>query len=70
MNLPTPPTPLDTDLRSQWLLDPRVAFLNHGSFGAVPRAVMDEQDRWRRRIEAEPVEVIARRGPALLRLLP
>jgi isopenicillin-N epimerase len=38
-----------------WSLDPEVVFLNHGSFGAAPTAVLDEQDRIRRRIEREPL---------------
>ena len=41
-------------------------FLNHGSFGAVPRVVFDEQTEWRRRIEAAPVEVISRRRLGLI----
>jgi isopenicillin-N epimerase len=40
--------------RSEWLLDPDVTFLNHGSFGATPRAVMAEQARWRDRMERHP----------------
>lgn len=66
MNPPHPPVPLRAGLKSEWLLDEGVAFLNHGSFGACPRAVLEEQADWRRRIEAEPIEVIARRGPELL----
>ena len=61
-----PPAPLRPGLKSEWLLDSRIAFLNHGSFGAVPRCVFDEQTEWRRRIEAEPVELIARRRIELL----
>lgn len=38
-----------------------VAFLNHGSFGAVPRAVFEAQSEWRVRLEAEPVEILGRR---------
>ena len=48
------------------MLDPGVAFLNHGSFGATPRCVFEEQNEWRRRIEAEPVEIISRRRAQLL----
>jgi isopenicillin-N epimerase len=48
------------------MLKDGVAFLNHGSFGAVPRAVYEEQDRWRRRIEAEPIELLGRRCHDLL----
>lgn len=39
----------------KWLLDPAIRHLNHGSFGAVPEAVVREQDRLRREAEANPV---------------
>jgi isopenicillin-N epimerase len=42
-------------LAALWDLDPRVAMLNHGSFGACPRAVLDAQARFRRQMEREPV---------------
>jgi len=42
-------------LAGHWLLDPDVVFLNHGSFGATPKAVLDEQTRIRERIEREPL---------------
>jgi len=61
-----PPAPLRANLRSEWMLDERVAFLNHGSFGALPRCVFDEQTEWRRRIEAEPVEILSRRREELI----
>jgi isopenicillin-N epimerase len=61
-----PPAPLRPNLRSQWRLHPDVAFLNHGSFGATPRIVLEEQTRWRERIEAEPVELIGRQRPELI----
>lgn len=54
-------------LRSDFLLDPSVTFLNHGSFGATPRPVFDSYQHWQRELEYEPVEFIGRRGPALLR---
>lgn len=52
--------------RSLWMLKDGIAFLNHGSYGAVPRCVLDEQNDWRRRIEAEPVEILGRRCRDLL----
>jgi isopenicillin-N epimerase len=38
-----------------WRLDPDIDFLNHGSFGACPVVVQDEQSRWRQLIERDPV---------------
>src|SRR3954447_2180623 len=61
-----PPAPLGEDLHLQWMLHEDVSFLNHGSFGAVPRSVLAEQDRWRRRLEAEPVELLGQRQAELI----
>ena len=55
-----------TDLRAHWGLDPAVVFLNHGSFGACPKAVLAAQHRWRERMEAEPVTFFLRDLPELL----
>ena len=38
-----------------WPLDPDVAFLNHGSFGACPKAVLAYQQRLRDELEQQPV---------------
>ncbi|MEO6741063.1 MAG: aminotransferase class V-fold PLP-dependent enzyme [Chthoniobacteraceae bacterium] len=47
-------------LRSHWLLEDGLAFLNHGSFGACPRVVMDEQSRLRAEMERNPVRFLWR----------
>ena len=48
-------------LRELFLLDPEVTFLNHGSFGACPRPVMAEYQRWQMELERRPVEFLDRR---------
>jgi len=54
------------DLHQQFLLNPEIIFLNHGSFGATPRPVFDAYQSWQRELEAQPVEFLGRRAPDLL----
>ena len=61
MNLPAP-----SALAVHWALDPRVVQLNHGSFGATPRLVLERQHRLRLELEADPTGFFLRRLPALL----
>lgn len=49
-----------------WPLDPAVDYLNHGSFGACPRAILERQSELRLRLEREPVDFLVRALPSLL----
>lgn len=53
-------------LADQYLLDPAVAYLNHGSFGACPKPVFEQYQHWQRELEANPVHFIGRRLPKLI----
>lgn len=53
-------------LKQHFLLNPDVVFLNHGSFGACPKPVFDEYQRWQLDMERQPVEFLGRRITALL----
>jgi isopenicillin-N epimerase len=55
-----------TDLRAEFLLDGSVTFLNHGSFGACPRAVFEHYQEWQLELERQPVLFLARRLDDLL----
>lgn len=51
---------LPADLEAFWALDPAVTYLNHGSFGACPRPVLDAQSELRARLERQPVRFFLR----------
>jgi isopenicillin-N epimerase len=48
-----------------WTLDPAVDYLNHGSFGACPTAVLEKQSELRARLEREPMDFLVRHAPGL-----
>jgi isopenicillin-N epimerase len=48
------------------MLDPEIVFLNHGSFGAVPRPVFEAYQAWQLKLERQPVEFLDRRAPELI----
>jgi isopenicillin-N epimerase len=47
-------------LRDRWLLDPDVTYLNHGTVGATPRAVLTAQQALRDEMERQPSRFMLR----------
>jgi isopenicillin-N epimerase len=58
--------PSPAELKSHWGLDPEVAYLNHGSFGACPKAVLAELHRMQIELEREPVTFLSREASGRL----
>ena len=48
-------------MKSQFLLDNNITFLNHGSFGACPKPVFEEYQRLQLELEHEPVHFIQKK---------
>ena len=53
-------------IRDEFLLDPDVVFLNHGSFGACPRDVFARYQELQLELERQPVAFLGRRLDGLL----
>lgn len=53
--------------KSQFLLDKNITFLNHGSFGACPKPIFDEYQRFQLELENEPVHFIQKKLPVYLK---
>ncbi len=60
-----PVAPFDDDApyaryRDDWSLDPRVSYLNHGSFGPPPREVLAARQEWLEKLAANPMQFYVR----------
>jgi len=53
-------------LKNQFLFNPKIHFLNHGSFGATPKQVFRDYQHWQRQLEYQPVEFLGRHAQALM----
>lgn len=54
-------------MKSKFLLDPTITFLNHGSFGATPQSVFEAKVNLQRELEADPVHFIQKKLPVYLK---
>ncbi len=52
--------------KEHFLIDPEVIFLNHGSFGATPKAIFKEYQAWQYELEKQPVQFLGRKITPLL----
>ncbi len=54
-------------LHSQFLLNPNITYLNFGSFGACPKPIFEDYQKWQLKIETEPVQFMTVNGPRHLK---
>ncbi|MEP6584353.1 MAG: aminotransferase class V-fold PLP-dependent enzyme [Ginsengibacter sp.] len=50
-------------MKSQFLLNPDITYLNFGSFGACPKPIFEDYQKWQLELETEPVQFITVKGP-------
>ena len=46
-------------MKQEFLLDPNIIYLNHGSYGATPRGLLQHQRDWQDQMEREPVQFMS-----------
>lgn len=54
-------------LKSQFLLNPEITYLNFGSFGACPKPIFEAYQGFQLELEREPVQFMINRGQVLLK---
>ena len=52
-----------------WSLDPNVLHINHGSFGACPSHILEQQTQLRRQMESNTLRFFEQELPELLSLI-
>ena len=55
-------------MKSQFLLDPEITFLNHGSFGACPKTIFENYQYLQLELENEPVQFIQKKANQYLKV--
>jgi isopenicillin-N epimerase len=54
-------------IKPLFLLNPDIIFLNFGSFGACPRPIFEDYQKWQLELESEPVQFIVNKGLVYLK---
>jgi isopenicillin-N epimerase len=54
-------------MKSLFLLDSEITFLNHGSFGACPKPIFENYQYWQLELEKEPVQFIQKNSAQYLK---
>lgn len=55
-------------MKSHFHLNPEITFLNHGSFGACPKPIFEEYQRFQLELEHEPVYFIQKKSAGYLKI--
>jgi len=50
------------NLKDQFLLNPEYRHLNHGSFGACPKPIFEDYQKWQLALERDPVDFFVNKG--------
>ena len=58
--------PKKSEMSKHWRLNEKTVFLNHGSYGATPTIVLNEQKRWQLLLEKDPVKFFEDIAPKAL----
>jgi isopenicillin-N epimerase len=62
----SPAAAFEPEWKRLWLINPGITFLNHGSFGACPIAVLEKQQELRHLLESEPLRFMEDQLESLL----
>ena len=46
------------ELKKLFMLDSKITYLNHGSFGACPKPIFDSLISWQKKLELNPVKYL------------